>query len=82
VEAKNADLTRGFTQLAVEMIALDKADETEQQIIYGAVTTGNIWQFGELNRNQKVILQDIKSFDLLEDLENLMRIFIAILEQK
>lgn len=80
VEAKNADLTRGFTQLAVEMIGLDLADETPQKTIYGAVTTGNIWQFGELDRNQKTITQDISSYDLLQDLEDLVRIFIAILE--
>ena len=75
-------MTRGFTQLAVEMIALDKAEETDHEIIFGAVTTGNIWQFGELNRHQKSISQDIKSYDLLKDLENLVRIFIAILERK
>lgn len=82
VEAKNADMTRGFTQLAVEMIALDKADETEQPIIYGAVTTGSIWQFGELDRTRKIVMQDIRNFDLLEDLEDLVRIFIEILERK
>lgn len=82
VEAKNADLSRGFTQLAVEMVALDKADETKQEIIYGAVTTGNIWQFGELDRKRKVVTQDIGSYDLLQDLEDLVRIFIEILERK
>jgi hypothetical protein len=82
VEAKNADMTRGFTQLAVEMIALDKAEETGQNIIYGAVTTGNIWQFGELDRSRKIVTQDIASFDLLQDLEDLVRIFVEILERK
>lgn len=82
VEAKNADMSRGFTQLAVEMIALDKADETEQEIIYGAITTGNIWQFGELDRSRKIVTQDIASYDLLQDLENLVRIFVEILEHK
>jgi hypothetical protein len=82
VEAKNADMSRGFTQLAVEMIALDKADETEQKTIYGAVTTGNIWQFGELDRRRKIITQDIVSYDLLQDLEDLVRIFVGILERK
>jgi hypothetical protein len=81
VEAKNADMSRGFTQLAVEMVALDKADETEQEIIYGAITTGNIWQFGELDRRNKTVIQDITSYDLLQDLEKLVRIFIEILEK-
>ena len=82
VAAKNADMTRGFTQLAVEMIALDKADETEQAIIYGAITTGSIWQFGEFDRTRKIVTQDIRNFDLLEDLEDLVKIFVEILERK
>lgn len=81
VEANNADMSRGFTQLAVEMVALDKADETEQNVIYGAITTGNIWQFGELDRRRKTVIQDITSYDLLQDLENLVRIFVEILEK-
>ncbi len=82
VEAKNADMSRGFTQLAVEMVALDKGDENGQQTIYGAVTTGNIWQFGELNRTRKIVTQDILSYDVLQDLEDLVRIFVEILERK
>ncbi len=82
IEAKDADMTRGFTQLAVEMIAIDKADETQQKIIYGAITTGNIWQFGKLERENKIISQDIKNYDLIEDLEVLVRSFVGILETK
>lgn len=82
VEAKNADLSRGFTQLAVEMIALDKVDDMEQTTIYGAVTTGNIWQFGELDRTRKIVTQDVGSYDLSQDLEDLVRIFVGILERK
>jgi len=50
VEAKHADLTRGFTQLAVELIALDQWIEGDEPILYGAVTTGDIWQFGSFQR--------------------------------
>lgn len=46
IEAKQADLTRGFTQLAMEMIALEQWTELNQSDLLGAVTTGNIWQFG------------------------------------
>ena len=44
VEAKNADLSRGFTQLAVELIAISEVEDGD--IFYGAVTTGRcvaIW---------------------------------------
>jgi hypothetical protein len=40
IEAKNDDLTRGFTQLAVELIALSQVEE--QDIYYGAVTIGDV----------------------------------------
>ena len=57
IEAKQADLTRGFTQLATEMIALDQWTEVNQPSFLGAVTTGNIWQFGVLHRQSKQIEQ-------------------------
>ena len=49
VEAKQADLQRGFTQLAVELIALDQSLTMDSPKLYGAVTTGGrlaIWHFG------------------------------------
>jgi hypothetical protein len=59
IEAKNADLAKGFTQLAVELIALDKWTDNEQPILQGAVSTGDIWQFGILHREQKQIQQGL-----------------------
>ena len=44
--------TIGFTQLAVEMIAL-AMDEAAPEQIYGAVTMGNFWSFGVLNKETK-----------------------------
>ena len=78
IEAKNDDLTRGFTQLAVELIALSQVEE--QTIFYGAVTIGDVWRFGRLDRNQKAIVQDISLFKIPDDLENLARVLIGILE--
>lgn len=43
IEAKQADINRGFIQLATEMIALDKWIDSTQSEILGAVTTGNVW---------------------------------------
>ena len=82
VEAKNADLSRGFTQLAVEMIALDKAEESENELIYGAVTTGQEWIFSKLNRNQKLISQSIDLLVVSQNLEDIVRILIGILEDE
>lgn len=80
IEAKNADLAKGFTQLAVELIALDQWIESEQPILQGAVSTGDIWQFGILHREQKEIQQGLTLFRVPDDLESLVRILIKILE--
>ncbi len=41
IEAKKDDLTKGFTQLAAEMIALAQARDLA--VVYGAVTIGDVW---------------------------------------
>ena len=76
VEAKNDDMTRGFTQMAVELIALSKIEE--QDIFYGAVTIGNGWQFGTLNVSQETITQDIDLYSIPGNLEELVNILVGI----
>ena len=84
VEAKRDDLTRGFTQLAVEMIALamDGADEAGKgaAVIHGAVTMGSLWVFGRLDVEAKLITQDIGGYQVPDDVERLIRVLVAILE--
>ena len=80
IEAKQADLTRGFTQLAIEMIALDQWTDSNQLEILGAVTTGNIWQFGLLHRNSKQINQGLNLYRVTEDIEAVIRILLAALK--
>lgn len=78
IEAKNDDLTRRFTQLAVELIALSESEE--QDILYGAVTIGNVWQFGKIDRTNQQIYQDLNLFKVPDDLESLVSILVGILE--
>jgi hypothetical protein len=80
IEAKNADLAKGFTQLAVELIALDKWTNNAQPVLQGAVSTGDIWQFGILHREQKQIQQGLTLYRVPDDLESLVRILVKILE--
>jgi hypothetical protein len=81
IEAKNSDLQRGFTQLAVELIALDHAlPANPTNKLYGAITIGEIWQFGILKRQDKTMLQDIEFYRVPTDLESLLRILIAIIK--
>ena len=80
IEAKKGDLERGFTQLAVELIALDKHLETNQELLYGAVTLGDVWRFGVLERTTKILRKDMNAYGLLPDLERILSILIGILE--
>jgi len=79
IEAKRDNLDNGFTQLAVELIALDQWINSANPILYGAVTTGNDWRFGEFHRQQRQIIQDIKLYRVPEELELLMGILIELL---
>lgn len=78
VEAKNDDLTRGFTQLAVELIAVSEVEEGD--VFYGAVTIGDAWRFGRLEKSKEQIFQDISLYRIPDDLEDLMNILVGILE--
>jgi len=80
IEAKNADLQKGFTQLGVELIALDQSQLTQSSTVYGAVTVGNIWQFGALHRQDKQVVQDLNLFRVPADLDELLRVLIAIVK--
>jgi len=82
VEAKNADLARGFVQLAVELIALYqwrlKGGHTIETHLTGCVTTGEIWQFGQYYPAESSIVQDIKQYQLPDDLEQIAAILKGV----
>lgn len=82
IEAKKGDMERGFNQLAVELIALDKLLPNEQVLLYGAVTLGDVWRFGVLHRTDKLLQKDMNAYTLLSDLEEILSILIGILERE
>ena len=59
------------------MIALDKWIDSPQTQILGAVTTGNVWQFGVLDRQSKLICEGINLYRVTEELEIIIRILLA-----
>ncbi len=80
IEAKNGDLKRGFTQLAVELIALDHwLEESPDARFYGAVSMGNIWQFGILDRAEKEITEDLNTYRIPQDLTEIIQVLVAVL---
>lgn len=78
IEAKKADIDRGFIQLAIELIALAQWLNTDE-LIYGAVSTGEVWRFGKLNPAQKLVTQDITLLRVPSDIEVLFAVLIGIL---
>jgi hypothetical protein len=80
VEAKQSDLGKGFTQLAVELIAIDQWTDKTSPSLYGAVTTGEIWKFGRFDRASRQIFEDRNLYRIPNELTDLLQILIAILK--
>ena len=80
IEAKNADLERGFTQLAIELVAMAEYVTDESNLLYGAVTVGDVWRFGVLDRSRKMISKDIDVYRVPADLAELVGILVGTLE--
>ncbi|MBD2777284.1 hypothetical protein [Iningainema tapete] len=78
IEAKNADLSRGFTQLAVELIALDQWTDSTVPMLYGTVTTGDTWKFGIFERQEKVVHKDINTYAVPSDLNVVLSTLFGI----
>ncbi|WP_420209374.1 hypothetical protein [Candidatus Electronema sp. JC] len=86
IEAKKGDLERGFSQLAAELIALDR-QETEQSghcaemaMLYGAVSMGELWRFAVLDRTQKHLCKDLHTYRVPEDIEDIFLILLGMLQ--
>lgn len=80
IEAKQSDLTKGFTQLAVELIALDQWIDQPVPVLYGAVSTGEIWRFGAFDRESHQVTEYLPLHPVPQDLEYVARTLIGILQ--
>ncbi len=72
IEAKDENLQKGFTQLAIEMIALSQAED--KPVVRGAVSIGTIWQFAMLHVGAKTVIQDLNLYRVPNDLEDVLQI--------
>jgi catechol 2,3-dioxygenase-like lactoylglutathione lyase family enzyme len=82
IEAKSGDLSRGFLQLAVELVALDHWLDPGTRPLYGAISTGDVWRFGILDRAAKRVTQDLNLYRVPADLDPLLHILVGILTGK
>jgi hypothetical protein len=64
IEAKKQDWDGGWTQALAEMIA---ASIKGANICYGVVTTGNIWQFGQLEKD--IFIKDPSQISATRELQ-------------
>jgi len=55
------------------------SDNESKLLIYGAVSIGELWRFGILNRKNKNILRDLHTYRVPEDIEDLFSIMVGIL---
>ena len=51
----------------------------QEPILYGAISTGNIWQLGCFDQQAKVITQNFNLYRVPGDLEELLRILVRLL---
>ncbi|MDY7023392.1 MAG: hypothetical protein SWJ54_18910 [Cyanobacteriota bacterium] len=72
VEAKQDKFEEGWGQCLAELVAVQKINNDLEQTIFGIVSNGKIWQFGQLQQDQ---FTRNKTFYTIQDLE---RLFAAI----
>ncbi len=78
LQAKGADVPRGFSPLSAELIALDLWLEPEPAVLYGAVTLGDFWQFAALHRAEKRVVQDLRTYTVPEMLTPLLSLLLSL----
>lgn len=76
VEAKNDNLKAGLGQCTAEMVAaqlFNQQEGNEISVIYGAVTSGTVWQF--LKLENKVVSIDLTEY-FIRDIQKIIGILI------
>jgi len=82
IEAKKGDLDKGFNQLMAELIALDKIEKKDvPELLYGAISIGELWRFGILERSKSAIYRDLHTYRVPEDIEQIFLIIVGILQR-
>jgi hypothetical protein len=72
--------TLTYLNLMDMMIALDRWVESESPILYGAVSTGEIWRFGSYDRAKHHIVEYLPLHPVPQALEFVTRTIVGILK--
>jgi hypothetical protein len=79
VEAKRNAVEEGLGQCAAEMIAarrLNQEDEQPYTTVYGCVTTGELWQFLQLDEDRNLLIDPAKVY--IEHIDRILGILSAM----
>jgi hypothetical protein len=78
VEAKQDDFEAGWGQCLAEMVAVQKLNEIPRQRIFGIVSNGKNWEFGQLS--EAVFTRNIRTY-ILSDLAALFGALHYVFQQ-
>ncbi|NEP19536.1 MAG: hypothetical protein F6J97_22030, partial [Leptolyngbya sp. SIO4C1] len=78
VEAKQDDFEAGWAQCLAEMVAAQKLNETAELTVFGIVSNGRVWQFGQL---KEASFTENKQFYTIQDLEQLFAAVNYVFQQ-
>lgn len=78
VEAKQDKFDEGWGQCLAELIAIQKINNNLEQRILGIVSNGQIWQFGQLQRD--LFIRNKKIYTI-QDLEQLFAVVNYVFQQ-
>lgn len=75
---QDGDDARATSEQVATKIAVDRWVDADEPILYGAISTGTLWQFTALHRQEKRFEQDRKIFLVPDDLPDLCTIQLGI----
>jgi len=78
VEAKQDDFQGGWGQCLAEMVAIEKMASRSEQVVFGIVSNGKIWEFGRLG--EMTFTKHMKLYGLA-DLDGLFAALHYVFEQ-
>ncbi|MDJ0705822.1 MAG: hypothetical protein QNJ46_21350 [Leptolyngbyaceae cyanobacterium MO_188.B28] len=62
----------------MELIALDQWIDSPASVLYGAVTSGDIWKFGLYQRQTQQVQKDINTYSAPNDLDQILSILFGV----
>ena len=70
----------GCRRFCSQRLTIRSLWENPPRYVYGAVTIGSFWVFGRLDVQAKLVTQDIGGYKVPDDVEDLVRVLVGILE--